>query len=74
MANLRMMHAMSRHYSLPVRLAVLLQKIARQVRRTRQPSACKMRDRSQRGPTPLLACARSEDAMDVAVFRFTIGT
>ena len=31
MANLRMMHAMSRHYSAPARLAVMLQKIARQV-------------------------------------------
>jgi len=31
MANLRMMHAMSRHYAAPARLAVLLQKIARQV-------------------------------------------
>ena len=36
MANLRMMHAMSRHYSSPARLAVLLQKITRQVRRRRQ--------------------------------------
>jgi len=35
MANLRMMHAMSRHYTAPARLAVLLQKIARQVRAPR---------------------------------------
>ena len=32
MANLRMMHAMSRHYSAPARLAVLLHNITRQAR------------------------------------------
>ena len=59
MANLRMVHAMSRHYSAPVRLAALLQKIARQVRHSIPLVARTLCNNWQRACALLTACKAS---------------